>query len=144
MTTPEALITLSHALLSMTNPFLVRQSSSRQPHRQPSRSNPTTELSRYHDRQQEQLSTDGLWPSGHDCLLGLKEPGKARWRTRRGCAPSWAAPPVVDISTVSGKAPEQRQRCLTRSLGSIAWAPRSSERSASHGYEPSSRTYRSS
>jgi hypothetical protein len=28
-----------------------------------------------------------------------------------GYAPSWAAPPVVDISTLSGKAPEQRQRC---------------------------------
>jgi hypothetical protein len=36
MTTPDALITLSHALLSMTNPFLVRPSpSSREPQRQP-------------------------------------------------------------------------------------------------------------
>jgi hypothetical protein len=29
---------------------------------------------------------------------------------------------VVDISTLSGKAYEQRERCLTRALRSIAWA----------------------
>ena len=38
------------------------------------------------------------------------------------CAPSWAAPPVVDITTLSGKAHEQRERCLTRAIRSIAWA----------------------
>ncbi len=51
-------------------------------------------------QRQQQLPSNGLRPVGHGCLLGFKEPGKARSRVRRAYAPSWAAPPVVDTTNL--------------------------------------------